>query len=551
MNHCNPHPSRFNSRRRAACGLAFALALAVHAPGALAGETIFFGNGATLDWSLTTTYGMGVRLEKPSGTLLADRNADDGNRNFDRGSLTSNQMSALGEMIYRNGSYGAVVRASTFYDHVYHQRNDHDSPATANKSGEHNRFTGDTKYYSGGRSRFLDAYVYGAWNVAAGQRLSVKAGRHVESWGESTFYPGVSGAQTPADAVKSALPGVETKEVFLPLGQVSARWSLSPRFSLGGYIQYEWKGTELPPVGSYLSTSDVVGPGREFVAFDLLGNPRQIRYLRTAEPRNRGQWGAQMRFRPNSDLELSLFHVRYHDKNPAGITQQLAAEDISGLLGFPPGTVVQQIPQTYIINYYEDIKLTGISASTRIGDTQVSGEWSWRDGAPTNVLIAPGTTTHTRGKGQQMQASFVHTLGDRPWASQTSLVGEIVHVRLNKAEAVNGSTTSVWETAGGRQTRSATAYTLAITMSYPGVFSGWDLTVPVNFSHVVDGYTPFAGAIGGGQGDRRFSVGTTFKRLGNLEIALRYNAFLGSPAPSRRRMLTDRDYLTFAAKYSF
>jgi len=539
-------------RRFSANGiLVLALALALQVPAIQAGETLYFGNGATLDWSLTTTYGMGVRLESPSSRLTADRNADDGNRNFDRGSLTSNQISALGEMIFRSGSYGAVLRASTFYDHVYHQRNDHDAPANANKTGEHDRFTGDTKYYSGGRSRFLDAYVFGAWGFGAGQRLSVKAGRHVESWGESTFYPGVSGAQTPADAVKSALPGVETKEVFLPLGQVSARWNISPRFSLGGYVQYEWKGTELPPVGSYLSTSDVVGPGREFVSFDLLGSTRQIRYLRTDEPKDSGQWGVQMRFRPNSDLELSAFHVRYHDKNPAGVTQQFANEDISGLVGLPPGSVVQLLPQTYIINYYENIKISGISASTRIGDTQVSGEWSWRDGAPTNVLTPAGTTTHTRGKGQQIQASFVHTLGDRPWASQTSLVGEIVHVRLASAQAVNGSSTYVWRTASGRQTRSSTAYTLAVTLTYPGVMSGWDLTVPINFSHVLDGYTPLAGAIGGGEGDRRFSLGASFKRLGNLELAARYNAFLGSPDPSSRRVLTDRDYLTFSAKYSF
>ncbi|MOA29688.1 hypothetical protein D3C78_1507190 [compost metagenome] len=82
------------------------------------------------------------------------------------------------------------------------------------------------------------------------------------------------------------------------------------------------------------------------------------------------------------------------------------------------------------------------------------------------------------------------------------------------------------------------------------MFSGWDLTVPVNFSHVFDGYTPMVGAIAGGEGDRRLSVGTTFKRLGNLELAAKYNAFLGDPDPIAHK-LADRDYMTLSAKYSF
>ena len=58
---------------------------------ALAGETIEFDNGATIDWSVTTSYGVGVRLGKQSDRLMGV-NADDANRNFDRGSLTTNRI---------------------------------------------------------------------------------------------------------------------------------------------------------------------------------------------------------------------------------------------------------------------------------------------------------------------------------------------------------------------------------------------------------------------------------------------------------------------------
>ena len=53
------------------------------------------------------------------------------------------------------------------------------------------------------------------------------------SWGESLIFPGVSGAQSPVDVVKASLPGIEAKEVLLPVGQVSGQWSLNESFSLG------------------------------------------------------------------------------------------------------------------------------------------------------------------------------------------------------------------------------------------------------------------------------------------------------------------------------
>ena len=126
-----------------AASLTAAIALA-SAP-AWSGETIEFDNGATIDWSVTTSYGVGMRLGKPSDRLLGV-NADDANRNFNQGSLTTNRVGALGEMILRMDNYGAVVRASTFYDDVYHRKNDNDSPATVNKNGDNDEFTSDTGY---------------------------------------------------------------------------------------------------------------------------------------------------------------------------------------------------------------------------------------------------------------------------------------------------------------------------------------------------------------------------------------------------------------------
>lgn len=556
-NNNNSHGSNRDLPRFQIAGLAAAIALA--STPAWAGETFEFDNGATIDWTLTTSYGLGVRLENQDRDLLTV-NADDGDRNFDKGSLTTNRIGALAEMIVRKDNYGAVVRASTFYDDVYHQSNDNDSPGTVNKSGQHDEFTGSTKHFSGGRSRFLDAYVFSGWRFDNGSMLDMKAGRHVESWGESLFYPGVSGAQSPVDAVKATQPGVEVKEIFLPTGQVSATFRFNPQITLGAYVQYEWKGTELPPVGSYLSTTDVVGPGAEFIRG--AGGSR-IRYKGRDEPRDDGQWGVQVRYRPVPAWELSLFHVNYHDKNPATAMVDYRAIAVGG--GMFAGA-----PDGYRVTHFEDIKLTGVSASTKFGDVQVGAEWSYRDGVPVQVLTGLGPTP-ARGKGQQFQLSAIRILGDRPWASQTVLTGEIVHVRVDSVEAASAAPnllalgnslipqmTSLvqpsddfkYKTATGWKTESATHYTVGVDLSYPGVFQGWDMNVPVRFAHAIQGAAPMVGSFSGVQGDRRFSVGTTFKYLGNLEVALNYVGFLGEADPVKRQ-LADRDYATLAMKYSF
>lgn len=537
-----------------------AAAIAVVSLPAWSGETIEFDDGTTVDWSVTTSYGMGVRLGNPSDRLLvpAGRNADDANRNFDKGSLTTNRIGALGEMIVRKDNYGAVVRASTFYDDVYHQKNDNDSPGTVNKNGRNDEFTSDTKYYSGGRTRLLDAYVFSGWRFANDTMLDVKAGRHIESWGESLFYPGVNGVQNPSDAVKAAQPGVEVKEILLPVGQFSASYRLNPQLTFGAYVQYEWKGTELPPVGSYLSGSDVTGPGREFI---LNADGSRINYRGTDEPRDGGQWGVQVRYRPVPALELSLFHVNYHDKNPA-----------TALVGYDPvalgGGLYMGSPNGYRVKYFEDIKLTGISASTKVGDVQLGAEWSYRDGAPVMVLTNLGPVP-AKGKGQQFQLSAIRILGDRPWASQTSLTAELVRVQVDSVQSASGasnlqgynlipvyanlvkdSDNYTYRNAGGWRDKSSMAYTVGASFSYPGVFEGWDLEVPLNFSNVFTGAAPMAGTIAGVQGDRRLGIGTTFKYLGNLEVALKYTGYLGE-ANLRDRPMADRDYATFSMKYTF
>ncbi len=214
----------------------------------------------SLDYLIDLTYSAAVRTDDASDLLAGNVNGDDGNRNIEKGSLINNRAAVLGEMNLQRDRYGIFVRGSAFYDDVYARgSNDNDSPATVNKSGNFNEFTDAAEDRLGQRVRLLDAFAYGAWTVGPTD-LSVRVGDQVISWGESLFFPNLSGAQAPADATRSNVPGTEVKEILLPSGQVYLQWGLTNRLSVSGYYQYQYEQTELNPVGAYFSSTDRAYP---------------------------------------------------------------------------------------------------------------------------------------------------------------------------------------------------------------------------------------------------------------------------------------------------
>jgi hypothetical protein len=67
------------------------------------------------------------------------------------------------------------------------------------------------------------------------------------------FLSGISGAQGPVDATKANVPGVEVKDVLLPVPQVSAQFALSGDLRVLGYYQFRFREFEFDPVGSDFS----------------------------------------------------------------------------------------------------------------------------------------------------------------------------------------------------------------------------------------------------------------------------------------------------------
>ncbi len=532
---------------------ALPLALAAFGTTALAGPTVYLNDDTTVDYSVTLGYTASVRASKPSSVFLNDVNSDDAARNFDRGSLVNNRASALGEVRLKHDNVGAMLRGNVFYDAVYRSSNDNDSPATVNKIGPANQFTSKTRDRSGQDAQLLDAFVYGNWVVGNDQYLSVKLGRHVVAWGESLFWPNITQGQLPVDATKFNVPGTEAKESYLPVGQLSASLTLTDALTVTGYYQYKWEETRLNPVGDFFG-SDTFGPGAEFIrlgsgAISSLPDPGVINFAGEIKPKDSGQWGVGARYQVTDALEMGLFHYRYHDRVGALFTDFTGTTNYSSFARFGRQATVGGTPY-YKLAYFDDIKLTGLSFSSKIGDAvQFGGDLSYRDGAA--VYLQNGAPA--RGRYAQGNLNFLYSAGPNMIAQTTTWLGEVVHQRIMGVDSLTISgglpgqdgTSSKYVYDG--QTRGSTLVGVGAIFDNPGVFSGWDLSTNVTWTQNIAG-SAFSGM---GRDEKRLTLGATFKYLGNLALGATWVNYLGSPSLSSGRTMTDRDYVSFNAKYTF
>lgn len=266
--------------QRACLLLAAMTVVGVHGT-ARAGSFDLFGLSG--GYQLFATYSAAVRLEDQAGALIdappsakiplpdamkvsESYNYDDGNRNFNKGSLINNRLSVLGEITLGWNDYSLLLRGDAFYDGAYHGRNDNRSPATINKTvNNFDEFSPDARHFGGGRARMLDAVLSGNWSLTDEMVLSVTAGRQVVAWGESLFFSGIALAQGPADATKANVPGADVKSILLPVSQIAMNLTLTDKLTLVGQYKLEYQETQLTPVGDFFSPADIVGPGREFI----------------------------------------------------------------------------------------------------------------------------------------------------------------------------------------------------------------------------------------------------------------------------------------------
>ncbi len=539
------------------------IGMGIAAP-ALAFEAVEFDNGAVFESRLTTTYTLSTRLEDRDPLLSGNfdargrsinANGNDGNNNFDKGALTSNRLSLLLDTHFKKGSSGFILSASTFYDDVYHGTNDNSDATYPNKlGGPANRFTSDAKRYHGGYSRLLDAYGYTSFAVGPEGRATVRLGKHVVSWGETLFIPGISGAQGPADGTKAGIPGTEVKDQLLPEDQISALYEVNDKLSLMAHAQYNWHKTLVNAPGSFMSTSDVVGPG----AVCLTPGPTcSVTRGADDKPGKTGQWGIGAKYRVTDETEVGLIYLNYHDRAPM--------VDVDYLLSDRDGFGFNH-------RYFEDIKMLGATFSTSFGIATLGGEISYRKDAPALVNTRMGGSvvpTATTADVLQTNVNTFINLGRTFLAPQANFLAELAYtdVRNPDARRVPGATGDVSSTfALGygvvpvptplSDSLSFGSYGLAfastLSLTYPGIIENWELGVPISYSRQLKGRT-LQGNLGMGEGDHRLSVGATMTYRRNLQVGLTYLGYFGDASldPVKNRQLTDRDQLSLVVKYTF
>jgi hypothetical protein len=519
-----------------AAGALLALAAWCGHPGA---AEILATDRLQLRWDNTLKYSLGGRVQPRSASHAGNLNADDGDRNFAPG-LISSRVDLLSELDLTHRAMGLRVSAAGWYDLIYDLENDNDSPMTLNAaSASPRRFTKQTRDLHGRKAEILDAFVF-ASGALGPVPIDVRIGRHTLLWGESLLIAdnGISNAQAPLDVIKAlSVPASQAKELFMPVAQLSAQVGPVANLTIAGFYQLEWRRTRLPAAGSYLSTSDVLDAGGERLLL-----PPGMALFRAADVRagRFGQWGASLRHQPTAlDLDLGVHYIRYHDKAPQlHLRPGQGADPSIGKAG------------EYLLAFHEGIQLLGFSVATGLGTAVLAGEGHVRLGTPLASTPqasaqAPGDVggppPYAVGDTLHGQVSVLQVLRPGPLWSSAAFAAEVgfqrrLRFRRNQAAFDPGRRGHAW------------GLRALFTPAYLQVLPDLDLSVPMALAFNPSGRSPIAGFNGGTDrgGSGSLAVTAEYRKvwLGSLQLSF----FFGARTTQPRR---DRAFVSFSAQRSF
>jgi hypothetical protein len=516
-------------------------------------------------WDNTIKYSTIDRLQDPSPTQLAAYNpgpAGDGDRNFSKG-IASRRIDLLSEFDITKNNSGARISAEAWYDDVYNNSNSNSTGQSHNLSTGANQFNSDTRTAVGNNAKLMDAFVYTKGEIGD-MPASIRLGRHTVIYGETLMSGsnGIAAAQGPVDIVKAAtVPGAQVKEFLLPTNQVSFTLQPSQKLSLGGYYQFEWEKSLFFPSGSFLSPNDFVGPGSQSFL-----NSLQVPITDDLTPKNGGQWGAQVRYKPEAvDVELGLYAANYHDKTPSAVYLNIGQNAFLTGIGFTPTSTPSNIaPASFTRAYQQDIRTYGASASTVLGSDNVSIEASIRDNQPLTggMGFVVDTTTLLGGPafdnannpgyavGQTSHATLVDIHIFQPNAVLRDGGSVAIQYDWHQVNSITKNPTAIDVTT----TKAASQITVAFSADYYQVLEGLDLSFPIVWSHTLSGRSQVY--VGWVEDGGSVDYGVNFKYLVNWKGGLDFHHFIGSQGTSIgagafNQTQWDRDYVSFNLSRSF
>jgi hypothetical protein len=341
---------------------------------------------------------------------------DDSRLNFKRGETFSKIFKGVHDLELKYGDTGVFVRGKYWYDFELK-----DESRLFKDISDSNRKEGAQS--SG--AQILDAFVYHNYDIA-GQPGSVRLGKQVVSWGESTFIRNSINEINPVDVSTFRRPGAEIKEGLIPVNMFYVSQSLTENLSAEAFYQLEWDQTVTENCGTFFAQPDIIADGCDdnlrvlapaaalsrpaigaINAFGGNANSEGVLVPRAGDrdARDSGQFGTAFRyFSAALDTEFGAYFMNYHSRTPAfsataasaatfaAIDSAVFAGGAGGVRGISSrtglGSLLAAGSSSYFLEYPEDIQLYGLSFSTTLPTgTAVNGEVSYRPNAP--VLLTP------------------------------------------------------------------------------------------------------------------------------------------------------------------
>ncbi|WP_160109599.1 DUF1302 domain-containing protein [Pseudomonas izuensis] len=455
------------------------LPLAVSLASTLAGPA--FGvsfNVGEIEGQFDSSLSIGASwsTEQPNKNLIGVNNggrglsqtSDDGHLNFKSGETFSKIFKGIHDLELKYGDTGVFVRGKYWYDFELKDESRPFKDISDDGRKEGAKSAG---------SELLDAFVYHNYSIAD-LPGSVRLGKQVVSWGESTFIGGGINSINPIDVSAFRRPGAEIKEGLIPVNMFYISQSLTDNLSADAFYQLEWDQTVVDNCGTFFSQPDIIADGCNnnlrvlnsrstipaaalptLTALGVDANNEGVLVRRgpDRDARDSGQWGASFKYMFDPlDTEFGAYFMNYHSRAPIFSATGASQATFARVAALPAqlralAPLIVAGNSSYFVEYPEDIRLYGLSFSTTLPTgTAWSGEVSYRPNAPvqlnsTDILFAgvrplggaltnasllsgvPGQDLHgyRRKEVTQFQTTLTHFFDQVMGASRLTLVGEV------------------------------------------------------------------------------------------------------------------------------
>lgn len=377
----------------------------------------------------TLSVGASWSVQSPDKDLWGS-SGDDGRRNFDSGETFSKVFKGIHDLELKYRDSGLFVRGRYWYDfelkdesRPFKDIDDSGREPLAKASG----------------AQFLDAFLYHNYTLMDDLSGTVRLGKQVVNWGESTFIRGGINSMNVIDVSALRQPGSEVKEGLIPVNMLYVSQTLTEELSVDMFYQLGWEKSVMENCGTFFSQNDFVADGcggatvgpkldqnaqaqQALAPFgvNLTSEGIEIKRAANNEPRDDGQWGVAFRwFSARLDTEFGAYAANYHSRqayvssiSSPNLTNLAFAPQLCSNLGIPaPGcngflssAAGRQLvaayrlgTSQYYVDFPEDIRLYGLSFSTMLQTgTTLSGEVSYRPNLPLQ-LNSPDMTAAAVG----------------------------------------------------------------------------------------------------------------------------------------------------------